>query len=138
MNRDFYITDNFDKEEYDSLSVGDEKIKTKIDGLLKMTYYIKKYKHNDIVLVLYKNWIIDGSGTTSAIFTGDYDNLREPKGYHSYVDGIVYLNKIIKSEKSYFGCWMNIETEKAIYQTYESRKNYIDYIRKFKLERILN
>lgn len=137
MNRDFYITDNFNKEEYDSLLVGDEKMKTKLDGQLNMAYYIKKYKHNDTILVLYKTWDIDGSGSTSAIFTGDYDNLREPKAYRSY-DGIVYLNKIIKIKDYYFGCWMNIETKKEMYQTSESRKNYVEYTRKFKLERILN
>lgn len=138
MNRDFYITDNFSKEEYDSLLVGDEKMKTKLDGQLNMAYYIKKYKHNDIILVLYKSWIINGTGSTSAVFTGDYDNLRQSKGYNPY-DGIVYLNKIIKiKDDDYRGIWMNIETEMYSYQTSESRKNYIEYTRKFKLERILN
>ena len=137
MNRDFYITNNFDKEEYDSLLIGDEKTKTKLDGILNMAYYIKKYKHDDIILVLYKSWIIDGSGSTSAIFTGDYDNLREPKGYTPY-DGIKYLNKIIKLKNIYMGFWMDIETEIESFQTSESRKDYIRYTRKFKLERILN
>jgi hypothetical protein len=145
-DRDFYITDSFKKEEYDLLPVGGSITKTKQykDSSMKMCYKIKKYKHNENILVHYQSWIVDGSGSTAAIFTGSYDNLQEPKGYSWNYDNLVYFDKIVKEESrngySYYGNWLYIDTNELAYSTSEEKEDYEkqQHIRQQKLKRITN
>lgn len=82
---------------------------------IKIANRIKKIKHKENILVHYQSWIVDGSGSTSALFTGSYDELQDVENYRiGFIGKVVYLDKIAKEdvngETIYLGVWLDIET----------------------------
>ena len=117
------LTSRFTEEEFLNLPIGEFLTKYNRSGVLEFTSRIKKFNTN---ITLYQNWITNGTGSTSIIFTGEYHNLRESKLYRTslYCDIETY-DKIHKEGNLYMEYWKDIETG-TIGTKYHSTKEEFD------------
>lgn len=144
MNRSFYITDNFTKEEYDLLAIDQELSKiTTVDYApsLELKTSITKYKHKNKILTKYSSYIINGTGSTTALFYGKYDKLFETRKYSfDFYHNIVFSDKIIKQKELYYYNWRYIDTNEIWTKEFVNKEQYDKQqfkLRYKKLKRIL-
>lgn len=129
---DFLIKSEFRKEEIDELADGEMVEHTIVrkfldnGGIYKYYTSVKKDIINGINFFSYHSGYIGGSGTTSRLFVGDYDNLYEHDDYMLGTDTLDIIKKdtepIIEEYDDrivYLNDWKSLKTGESVCQSME-------------------